>query len=185
MNLPNRLSLTRVLLVPVIVILLSLDADVCRYLAAAVFLLGSLTDYFDGQIARKRHLITDFGRFIDPLADKLLVLSTLIMLSVRGLVPGALTVLILARELAVDGLRMIVSGKGTVIAAAKAGKIKTASQMVYILLMLLLNLPALSHPVLLVLTLWIAVITLYSGYEYFRDYGKALLEDAGRKEEHS
>ncbi|MBR2288703.1 MAG: hypothetical protein IJ865_10695, partial [Clostridia bacterium] len=71
------------------------------------------------------------------------------------------------------------------IAAAKAGKIKTASPMVYILLMLLVNLPALSHPVLLILTLWIAVITLYSGYEYFRDYGKALLEDAGRKEEHS
>ena len=182
MNLPNRLSIARVALVPVLVLLLSVDGTPWRLLAAAVFLIASLTDYFDGKIARSRNLITDFGRFLDPVADKLLVLSTMIMLAVRGFIPAWLVVLVLARELAVDGLRMIVSGKGTVIAAGKLGKIKTASQMGYILFFLVLAIPVSAHPLMLIPTLWIAFITVYSGYEYFRAYGK---EIAPGKEDHA
>ena len=176
MNLPNRLSLLRVFLVPVLVLLLSLPGDLWRYLGAFVFLLGIVTDYLDGYIARKQNLITDFGRFVDPLADKLLVLSALIMLSVHGLVPAWLVILVLARELAVDGLRMILSARGTVIAAGWAGKIKTASQMVYILVLLVFNVPALSHWFLILGTVWITGITLFSGWEYFRRYGKELIQ---------
>ncbi len=174
MNLPNRLSLIRVLLVPVMTILLSLPGDVCRYLGAFVFLAGAVTDYLDGSIARKQNLITDFGRFLDPLADKLLVLSALILLSVRGLVPAWLVILVLSREMAVDGLRMILSGHGTVVAAGMAGKIKTASQMVYILAVLIFNIPVTDHIILILCTAWIAIITLYSGWVYFRKYGKEL-----------
>ena len=109
MNLPNKLSLLRVALIPVMVALMLPQTLVCDLLAAAVFAVAALTDYFDGHIARSRHLITDFGKFIDPVADKLLNLSAMMMLVQRGTLPGWVVVLILARELAVDGLR----GAGT------------------------------------------------------------------------
>ena len=107
MNLPNKLSLLRVALIPVMVALMLPQTLVCDLLAAAVFAVAALTDYFDGHIARSRHLITDFGKFIDPVADKLLNLSAMMMLVQRGTLPGWVVVLILARELAVDGLRMV------------------------------------------------------------------------------
>lgn len=103
MNLPNKLSLLRVALIPVMVALMLPQTLVCDLLAAAVFAVAALTDYFDGHIARSRHLITDFGKFIDPVADKLLNLSAMMMLVQRGTLPGWVVVLILARELAVDG----------------------------------------------------------------------------------
>ena len=122
MNLPNKLSLLRVALIPVMVALMLPQTLVCDLLAAAVFAVAALTDYFDGHIARSRHLITDFGKFIDPVADKLLNLSAMMMLVQRGTLPGWVVVLILARELAVDGLRMVAVGQGRVIAAGKLGK---------------------------------------------------------------
>ena len=112
MNLPNKLSLLRVALIPVMVALMLPQTLVCDLLAAAVFAVAALTDYFDGHIARSRHLITDFGKFIDPVADKLLNLSAMMMLVQRGTLPGWVVVLILARELAVDGLRMVAVGQG-------------------------------------------------------------------------
>lgn len=112
MNLPNKLSLLRVALIPVMVALMLPQTLVCDLLAAAVFAAAALTDYFDGHIARSRHLITDFGKFIDPVADKLLNLSAMMMLVQRGTLPGWVVVLILARELAVDGLRMVAGGAG-------------------------------------------------------------------------
>lgn len=146
MNLPNKLSLLRVALIPVMVALMLPQTLVCDLLAAAVFAVAALTDYFDGHIARSRHLITDFGKFIDPVADKLLNLSAMMMLVQRGTLPGWVVVLILARELAVDGLRMVAVGQGRVIAAGKLGKIKTASQMVMLLFVLITHQPALTAP---------------------------------------
>ena len=184
MNLPNKLSLLRVALIPVMVVLMLPQTLVCDLLAAAVFAVAALTDYFDGHIARSRHLITDFGKFIDPVADKLLNLSAMMMLVQRGTLPGWVVVLILARELAVDGLRMVAVGQGRVIAAGKLGKIKTASQMVMLLFVLITHQPALTAPawdvvnatvlgapwmrwISTALTLWVAVITLWSGIDYF------------------
>lgn len=146
MNLPNKLSILRVALIPVMVALMLPQTLVCDLLAAAVFAVAALTDYFDGHIARSRHLITDFGKFIDPVADKLLNLSAMMMLVQRGTLPGWVVVLILARELAVDGLRMVAVGQGRVIAAGKLGKIKTASQMVMLLFVLITHQPALTAP---------------------------------------
>lgn len=185
MNLPNRLSLLRVALIPVMVALMLPQTLLCNLLAAAVFGVAALTDYLDGHIARSRHLITDFGKFIDPVADKLLNLSAMIMLVQGGTLPGWVVVLILARELAVDGLRMVAVGQGSVIAAGQLGKIKTVSQMILLLWMLITHQPAWSAPayaleaasavlgmpwmrhVSTLLMLWVAVITLWSGIDYF------------------
>ena len=164
MNLPNKLSLLRVALIPVMVALMLPQTLVCDLLAAAVFAVAALTDYFDGHIARSRHLITDFGKFIDPVADKLLNLSAMMMLVQRGTLPGWVVVLILARELAVDGLRMVAVGQGRVIAAGKLGKIKTASQMVMLLFVLITHQPALTAPA------WGVAYRLYLRRVYFHVY---------------
>lgn len=180
MNLPNKLSLLRVCLVPLMVALMYPANDLCRLLAAAVFGIASFTDFLDGYLARKHHLVTDFGKFVDPLADKLLVLCALIMMCHKGLMFSWVVCLILGRELAVDGLRMIAVGKGQVIAAGKLGKLKTVSQIVLVLWQLVLNKPLFTAPFDpmclpgLILTLWVAVITLWSGIEYFVKNGKCL-----------
>ena len=167
MNLPNKLSLVRVFCIPIFVALLYGDAPWCRYAAAAVFILASLTDFLDGYLARKHHWITDFGKFIDPLADKLLVLSAFIMLTEMKQLPAWFTILILARELSVDGLRLIAMTKNQVIAAGKLGKIKTASQMILIVLMLLFHLSALDGWFPMICVAWVGIITVWSGIDYF------------------
>ena len=133
MNWPNRLSILRILCVPLLTLLFSISAPWCRWAAAAVFALASLTDFLDGHLARKNQWITVFGKFIDPVADKLLVLSTFVLLLSRELIPAWMVILILARELSVDGLRLIAISNGKVIAAGPLGKIKTASQMIPII----------------------------------------------------
>ena len=167
MNWPNRLSILRVLCIPVLVILLSLSVPWFRWAAVAVFALASFTDFLDGYLARKNNWVTVFGKFIDPVADKLLVLSTLIMLSWLNLLPPWITIMILARDLSVDGLRLIAISKGKVIAAGPLGKIKTTSQMIFILLLLCLRQPAFSFPAGIIGAAWICVITLWSGIDYF------------------
>ena len=178
MNLPNKLSLLRVLLIPVMVLLMYLPGVPFIILATAVFGAAAFTDYLDGHIARRDGLVTDFGKFIDPVADKLLNLSAMIMLIHCGVMPAWAVILILARELAVDGLRMVAVGQGRVIAAGPLGKIKTASQMVVIIFMMLIcrlvpAIPALSFLQLPVDIIrwagiaWIAVITAWSGIDYF------------------
>ncbi len=166
MNWPNRLSILRVFCVPVLVVLLSLPDPWARWAAAAVFLLGSLTDFLDGHLARKNQWITVFGKFIDPVADKMLVLSTMIMLSSLNLFPAWMVILILTRELTVDGLRLIAISGGKVIAAGPLGKIKTASQMILILLILILRVPVFSFPAGIAAGAWVCVITLWSGIDY-------------------
>ena len=178
MNLPNKLSLLRVMLIPVLVVLMYLPGPVFVILSTAVFGIAAFTEYLDGHIARRDGLVTDFGKFIDPVADKLLNLSAMIMLIHCGLMPAWVVIIILARELAVDGLRMVAVGQGRVIAAGPLGKIKTASQMVVIIFLMLVGrlvpavdfLHALQLPVDIIGWLgviWIAVITAWSGIDYF------------------
>ena len=122
MNWPTRLSLIRVFCIPLITVLLYIPSPAIKWISAAVFSFACLTDFLDGFLARKNNWVTDFGKFIDPVADKLLVLSTLVMLVHLQLVPAWLLILILARELSVDGLRLVAMTKGQVIAAGPLGK---------------------------------------------------------------
>ena len=167
MNLPNKLSVARVLCIPAIVTLLHFPSDTCRIIAAILFIIGCLTDFLDGKIARKRNLVTDFGKFIDPVADKLLVLTTLIMLVYLKMMPAWIVIIILCRELAVDGLRMVAVTKGNVIAAGPLGKWKTACQMILISAMLILNLSVYASWPLAVLAGIVVLLTLGSAVDYF------------------
>ncbi len=176
MNLPNKLSVARVLCIPAIVTLLHFPEPACRIVAAALFIIGCLTDFLDGQIARKRNLVTDFGKFIDPVADKLLVLTTLIMLIHLSLMPAWIVIVILCRELAVDGLRMVAVTKGQVIAAGPLGKWKTACQMVLISAMLILNLSVFAAWPLTVLAGIVILLTIVSGVDYFMRNRSVLAE---------
>lgn len=182
MNLPNQLTVFRIILIPVFIILLSVpyawqSLDVTGVmlplnwlLAAIVFAVASITDFLDGQIARRQHLVTNFGKFADPLADKLLVMTALIFLTGFNVVPAWMTAVIVIRELAVTGLRtLIVENNGKVLAAQIPGKIKTFSQMFAIFFLYLKDVPftAIGLPIGEIL-LWIAVIfTIYSGIDYF------------------
>ncbi len=167
MNLPNKLSLTRMALIPLMVALMYPNTLVCNLLAAAVFGLAAFTDFLDGHIARKNGIVTDFGKFVDPVADKLLVLSALIMLIQQGLMLAWVVVVILARELCVDGLRMVAGGKGMVIAAGKLGKIKTVTQIILILWLMIFRQPVMGNILSALLTLAVVVMTLWSGVDYF------------------
>ena len=166
MNLPNKLTLTRVLLIPLMVLFLALPGQGWAWAACAVFCAAAYTDYLDGHIARRDNLITDFGRFLDPVADKLLVLTAMVMLTGRGLLPALVPAVVLCREITVDGLRMIAAQKNVVIAAGKLGKIKTVSQMALIIWLMLFQTPAFENWFSGLMTIWVLVITLWSGGEY-------------------
>jgi len=166
-NLPNKLSIARVLCIPAIVTLLYFPNPTCRLIAAGLFILGCITDFLDGKIARSRNLVTNFGKFIDPVADKLLVLTTLIMLIHLQMMDAWIVILILCRELAVDGLRMVAVTKGKVIAAGPLGKWKTACQMVLISAMLILNLSVWEAWPITVLTGIVVLLTIISAVDYF------------------
>ena len=176
MNLPNKLSIARVLCIPAIVTLLHFFDPVCRYIAAGLFIIGCLTDFLDGRIARKRNLVTDFGKFIDPVADKLLVLTTLMMLIHLGMMPAWIVIVILCRELAVDGLRMVAVTKGQVIAAGPLGKWKTACQMVLISAMLILDLTVFEAWPITVLAGAVILLTVISAVDYFVRNASVLTE---------
>ncbi len=136
MNLPNKLTLSRVIMVPFFVafLLLTPKFSYFKWIALAIFIVASLTDLLDGKIARKYNLITNFGKFMDPLADKLLVCSALIGLSSLGVIPGWITIVIIAREFIISGFRLIAAEKGVVIAASMWGKWKTTFQMIMLCL---------------------------------------------------
>ena len=163
MNLPNKLTLLRIVLILPFLLVLYLDVPFAPLIALGIFIIASLTDMLDGQIARKRNLITDFGKFADPLADKMLVTAAMLWFVENGQMPGWALLTVIVREFAVSGLRMVASDKGRVIAAGWSGKVKTAATMVCIVVMFL--------PVPQVVnTLCVAVIvvtTIYSGVEYF------------------
>ena len=170
MNLPNKLTMMRVVLVPVFMVFAALakygTADfnaTFSLVAGIIFTVASITDFLDGYIARKNHLVTDFGKFMDPLADKLLVVAAMLLFVEQHQMPAWALLLVVAREFAVTGLRLIAVDNGRVIAAAWSGKIKTASTMVAICLMLLWNIPWLNT------VCWVVIVvtTVYSGVEYF------------------
>lgn len=171
MNLPNKLTLLRVLLIPVFLVLVYLSFPGHLYAALAVFILASVTDFVDGHLARSRNLVTDFGKFMDPLADKLLVLSAMLWFVEVGIMPAWCLLIVVAREFAVSGLRMIAANNGKVIAAGMSGKVKTFSTMIGICLILLLRNGFLGEPVTSYVNLFVVIVivatTLYSGVEYF------------------
>ena len=160
MNLPNKLTMLRILLIPVFMVVLYWDFPGATWVAVAIFIIASFTDLLDGKIARKYNLVTDFGKFADPLADKMLVTAALLWFVEIGQMPAWA---LLIREFAVSGRRMIASDKGRVIAAGWSGKVKTASTMVCIVLMFL-PIPGWLNTVCVAV---IAITTLYSGVEYF------------------
>ncbi|MGV2998704.1 CDP-diacylglycerol--glycerol-3-phosphate 3-phosphatidyltransferase [Streptococcus suis] len=164
-NIPNALTVGRILVIPIFILLLTVWKDaLSHYLAAIIFALASVTDYLDGYLARKWQVVTNFGKFADPMADKILVMTAFIMLVELGFAPAWVVAIIICRELAVTGLRLLlVENGGTVLAAAMLGKIKTFSQM-FAIIFLLLHWNLLGQ-----ITLYIALFfTLYSGYDYFK-----------------
>ncbi len=182
MNLANKLTLLRVIMVPLFVVFMMVDAIPMNYLwALAVFAVASITDLFDGKIARKYNKITDFGKFLDPLADKILVTAALVCMVELKMTYAWIVVIILVREFAVSGVRLIAAGsdKKVVIAAGWLGKVKTAVTMVAIVVVLIMHILlgfgwlGESFPVQLIsdiLMIASAVLTLWSGVQYLWDY---------------
>ena len=165
MNLPNKLTLFRVILIPFFVFFLLAPyfEGYGNYIAVAIFIVASITDFLDGKIARKYHLVTNFGKFMDPLADKLLVSSALICLVALNKIPAWIVIVIIAREFIISGFRLVAADNGVVIAASYWGKFKTAFQMVTVII-LILNIPgkvfAVIGTVLIYISLVLTVISL-------------------------
>ena len=175
MTTASKITLSRVLMIPVYLVTMYLShgqAGLWMYLSLAIFVVASLTDFVDGYIARHYNQVTDFGKFLDPLADKLLTIAAMCIYCEWGMFPAWALMIVLTREFAVTGLRLIAVQKGTVIAAGWSGKVKTASTMVGLCVMMALpGIPAVNWVVIAV----IVVTTLYSGIEYFVQNWKCLL----------
>ena len=177
MNLPNKLTTLRVIMIPFFVFfLLWQDGEnrTFRMIALALFIIASLTDLLDGKIARKYNLVTNFGKFMDPLADKLLVCSALICLIELNALPAWMVIIIISREFIISGFRLIASDNGVVIAASYWGKFKTTFQMVSVVL-LILDIPALAF--VTTICVWIALLlTIVSLVDYIYKNHKILTE---------
>ena len=176
MTTATKITMVRVFLLPVFMVLMYLsggEEGLWMWLSLAVFIIASLTDFVDGYIARRYNQTTDLGKFLDPLADKLLTIAAMVMFCEWGVFPGWALMLVLTREFAVTGLRLIAVQKGTVIAAGWSGKVKTASTMVGLCAMMALPGIDILNGVVIGL---IVVTTLYSGIEYFIQNGKCLLD---------
>ena len=177
MNLPNKLTVLRVCMIPFFVVMLLLNGgenQTYRYIAAAIFIVASLTDMLDGKIARKYNLETNFGKFMDPLADKLLVCSALICLVDLKQLPAWMVIVIISREFIISGFRLVASDNGIVIAASYWGKFKTTFQMISVIL-LIVRIPALT--VLTQICVWTAlVLTVISLVDYIAKNHKVLTE---------
>ena len=168
MNLPNKLTLLRILMVPVFIACFYINVPWKLYLAGGVFLVAYLTDILDGQIARKQKIVTDFGKLMDPIADKLLTASALVMLVGEQMLSPIPTFIIIAREFIISGFRLVSAGNGNVIAASWLGKTKTVTQCVAILLILFddLLVKLLGFP-LGTVVIWVSVFfTIWSGIDY-------------------
>lgn len=182
MNLPNQLTVLRIIIIPIFILVLVLPIDLgtltvgttqlenTHLIAAILFAAASITDWLDGKIARSRGLVTNFGKFADPLADKMLVMTAFIMLVELDKAPGWVVSIIVCRELAVTGLRLLlVEQSGEVMAAAWPGKIKTATQMVAIIFLFLNNIPfsMIGLPIDQIMLYLCLIFTIYSGVDYF------------------
>lgn len=182
MNLPNQLTVLRIIMIPIFILVLVLPIDLgtltvgttqlenTHLIAAILFAAASITDWLDGKIARSSGLVTNFGKFADPLADKMLVMTAFIMLVELDKAPGWVVSIIVCRELAVTGLRLLlVEQSGEVMAAAWPGKIKTATQMVAIIFLFLNNIPfsMIGLPIDQIMLYLCLIFTIYSGVDYF------------------
>lgn len=176
MTLASKITLVRVFLIPVVMVFMYLsggEPNAWLWASLAVFILASVSDYLDGHIARKYHQVTDFGKFLDPLADKLLVIAVMTVFCQWGKMPAWALMIVLTREFAVTGLRLVAVGKGNVIAAGWSGKVKTASTMIGLCFMLAF--PTVEWLAIAVNVI-IVVTTVYSGAEYFVKNGKCLVD---------
>ena len=188
MNLPNKITLARILLIPMMMIIPYIGLDekimygvsISNLLVLTIFLIASFTDFLDGYIARKRNIVTNLGKFLDPIADKLLVFAALIMLVEGEMLPSWVPIIIAAREFMVSAIRMLAASEGKVIAASMLGKVKTVTQMTAISLAFLDVNPfmefiygtldgfELISNILMSIAIWLAVIaTIWSGIDYF------------------
>lgn len=192
MNLPNKLTMLRILLVPFFVLFMSMgESPAYGFIALAIFVVASLTDLFDGKIARKHGLVTNFGKLMDPLADKVLVMSAMICFVAIEYAPAWIVIVILTREFLVTSLRLIAAGEGIVIAADKWGKIKTVTQMTWIIWSLLwksllgsgaldglpLEIAAIGYGLVIILMFASMFFTLLSGFNYVIKNRKLLFSD--------
>ena len=179
MNLPNKLAILRIILVIPFVIFLGIALSTestglsifMRILSFVIFAGASITDYFDGQIARKHNMVTNLGKLIDPLADKLLVISALVVLTKYNQISLWFVLIIIFRELLITGLRAVVANEGVVIAAEKLGKWKTATQMIALLLIILFPMSFFVNNILLLIPV---ILTVQSGVEYMQKAKKVL-----------
>jgi len=181
MNTPNKLTVLRILMIPLFLLVLSLPLSfgelhlfqaklpLVRLIAAVIFILAAITDWLDGYLARKMNLVTNFGKFADPLADKMLVMSAFIVLVAMGEVPSWVVAVIVMRELAVTGLRLVLVEQGEVLAADFFGKVKTVTQMLAIIFLLIGNLPfsVINFPMDRIFIYVALFFTVYSGIDYF------------------
>ncbi|MBB4823863.1 CDP-diacylglycerol--glycerol-3-phosphate 3-phosphatidyltransferase [Sporosarcina luteola] len=190
MNLPNKITVARVLLIPIFMVFMLVDfgmgtitvggteLSVEHLIGALLFIIAGATDWFDGHLARKYNLVTNMGKFLDPLADKLLVSAALIILTEMGLAPSWIVIIIISREFAVTGLRLILAGGGEVVAANQLGKLKTATQLVAIASLLLNNIffEAINVPFGTIVLYIALVFTIWSGVDYFYKNRRVLLD---------
>ena len=169
MNLANKLTTIRIALIPVFLIVLYWGFPGCRYAALAIFIVASLTDFADGYVARHYHLITNLGKFMDPLADKMLVMAAMCYFVEIGQMPGWALAVVLLREFAVSGMRLVAVEQGRVIAAAWSGKIKTASTMVGLCIMMVTDAPWMPFGAAMNVLCQVVIVgtTVFSGVEYF------------------
>lgn len=173
MNLPNKLTMLRILMIPVFCVFALMGAQWAQFVALGVYILACITDMLDGKIARKRNLVTDFGKFADPIADKLLVMAALVILVDTGRMPSWVCIVMLAREFIISGFRLVAAGGGKVIAAGTLGKWKTVFQMISTIALMLLvpvsgeallgNVGVIFANVLMYIA---AALTIVSGAEY-------------------
>lgn len=171
MNLPNKLTVIRIAMIPLCLVCWAVGWHI---LAAVLFAAAAITDFLDGYIARKHNIVTTFGKFADPVADKILVLTAMVFLCADGLLPAYAVAIVAARELMVDGLRMVASQKGVVIAAGWLGKIKTNLQLLCVLAAMVLG----KHILTDILMILMTAMTLASGVQYFMESWKLLKDEA-------
>ena len=169
MNIPNQLTTLRVILIPVFMFFFTSDITANNIIAAIVFIVASLTDFLDGHLARKWNLVTNFGKIMDPFADKLLVLTALIDLAISGTIPGWPVIIIIGRELLVTSLRALAADNGIILAARNLGKFKTVSQMFAIIFLIL------GWQIIGLILLYIAVaLTIISLIDYLIQLSKSI-----------
>jgi CDP-diacylglycerol--glycerol-3-phosphate 3-phosphatidyltransferase len=168
MNLANKITLFRVFLVPVFILVFYIESPGTTYISAAIFTFAALTDTLDGYIARSRNLVTNFGKFADPLADKVLTSAALILLVGVDKIPAWIVIVIIAREFTITGFRTIAASEGITIAASNWGKLKTISQLVAIILLLINNFPFrfIGFPADVIMLYIALLLTIISGVDY-------------------